>query len=707
MSDYEGLVLDGLDLNDGTSYELEAVEFPPPSKRPVWLSNPDADGDRLLDDPHYERRVVTARIRVQRQSTMDLAIAKITAVEDKLQLASRTLGGISLVWTPANSTKSFTLYVLSAEFDGGVPITTEGEDVGYLLRWPVMKLKLDCSPFGYGAETIVNGTTNTQPVQFVEVANVPGDVDAEATVVLRDGASQNRMHAEIGVESSGYNPTTPGDVLIEKSELTATGFAGSSQTRAGSFGANVWRSTLTNSPVTICGTDPADPDSRSHVGVYNMLARVFPSGTGAVRVRTNWRAGADAPFEANEWAYPIMGQWSEISLGQISIDAVRSGQLQTWEGRIEAISDTLGDTCDVDYVLMIPAEQYGRGRGIVVAGSAAALAYDGFAQAAGNLSSPGTVAAPLGGNWQAGAAGASTTEDGDADDFVLSGSPNNNITRNPAAGDTSLTNGRYAVLSGSSTIAAVTIQADVTIPIFNRVPGVAEARTGVLARFLDTDNWLMAVRKNIDQDTSGGGPKPTKIALIKRVAGVVTTIAEAQLSATQQGGAYTIKLVVDAAGNASVYTGAAGSSNLGDAVLTTPSPDSQLATGGALQQGKIGIYDASDFTWLGRTIDNFVASTPIVLTFPACYSGRALEARWDSAERENSAGTAWGDIPSYSGSRFFLPCAGATGRKARVVGKMRRADVRDRRDALNPDANIADSTGLSVRYRPRYLAIPR
>lgn len=701
MSDYEGFVLDSLDLNDGTSYELEAVDFPPPPKRPVWLSNPDADGDALLADPHYERRIVPARIRVQRQSTMDLAIAKIAAVEDKLQLASRTVGGIPLIWTPANSTKSFTIYVLSAEFDGGVPIVTDGEDVGYLLRWPVMKLKLDCAPFGYGPEVIVNGTTNTQPVQFMEVANVTGDVDAEATVVLTDGAAQSRMHAEIGVETSGYNSASPSDLILEKSDLTATGFAGSSQTRAGSFGANVWRGTLINAPVTICGTDPADADSRNHVGVFNVKARVFVAGTGPASVRLSWRAGSDAPFESNEWAVPIIGQWSEISLGQISIEAVRSGQLQTWEGRIEAMSDTLGDTCDVDFMLPIPAEQYGRARGLVVSsGAGAALAYDGFAQAAGAL---GTTAAPLGGNWGAGAAGATTAEDGDADDFTLSGTPNFRLSRNPASADTSLTNGRYDVLSGSSTIAAVAAQVDVDFSTPNHaLPITKSVRGGVLARFVDTDNWLMAVREAVNNFAPLGG---TWLRLIKRVAGTVTTLGSVYL-ANIQDGSYTIKLVADAAGNVSVYTARAGN-DLGPALITVLA-DANLATGGALDDGRIGIYDASDAASVGaRLYDNYLATVTTASIFPACYSGRSLEARWDSAERQNAAGTAWGDIPAYSGAKFFLPCAGATARKSRIVGKMRRADVNDRRDALNPDANIADSTGLSVRYRPRYLVIPR
>src|SRR5262245_41571970 len=114
MSD---LVLNGLDLNDNTNYTTTALDMPPPPKRPQWVNNPDADGDLLLAEAHYERRTITLSVRVAQQATMDLAAAKIAALEDQLQLAERTQDGLPLVWTPPgrSGTYTYTFYVMLGE----------------------------------------------------------------------------------------------------------------------------------------------------------------------------------------------------------------------------------------------------------------------------------------------------------------------------------------------------------------------------------------------------------------------------------------------------------------------------------------------------------------------------------------------------------------------------------------------------------------
>jgi hypothetical protein len=80
---------------------------------------------------------------------MNLALAKLTALSAKLEEAEQQPDGLALVWTPATSTTSMTMYVLSGQVDG-LPISLSGDDAGWFLLAPVITLRLTCKPFGYG-----------------------------------------------------------------------------------------------------------------------------------------------------------------------------------------------------------------------------------------------------------------------------------------------------------------------------------------------------------------------------------------------------------------------------------------------------------------------------------------------------------------------------------------------------------------------------
>src|SRR3990172_1611868 len=117
MAANESLVLDGLELNPlAGDYNVEGLRMVPPGKRQEWASGADADGASLVRDPLHENREIEVRLRIGQQSTMDTALAKVAAIIDKVEKADRTEGGIPLVWTPADSTKSFTFYVLSGSY---------------------------------------------------------------------------------------------------------------------------------------------------------------------------------------------------------------------------------------------------------------------------------------------------------------------------------------------------------------------------------------------------------------------------------------------------------------------------------------------------------------------------------------------------------------------------------------------------------------
>lgn len=92
-----------------------------------------------------------------------------------------------------------------------------------------------------------------------------------------------------------------------------------------------------------------------------------------------------------------------------------------------------------------------------------------------------------------------------------------------------------------------------------------------------------------------------------------------------------------------------------------------------------------------RYYDDFAvftpAAEPIVL-----YSGRMIEIRHDSTERESSAGSVWGRPQSYRGSRFKVPPAGDANRTTRVAVKASRNDLDKRRgrEPHRPDHPLGD-----------------
>ena len=140
---------------------------------------------------------------------------------------------------------------------------------------------------------------------------------------------------------------------------------------------------------------------------------------------------------------------------------------------------------------------------------------------------------------------------------------------------------------------------------------------------------------------------------------------------------------------------------IGHSTDTVDVISADLATGGILATGKGGVYDTSSTATVTRYYDDFAvftpAAEPIVL-----YSGRMIEIRHDSTERESSAGSVWGRPQSYRGSRFKVPPAGDANRTTRVAVKASRNDL----DSAE-DANLTDQITLSATVVRIYAVLPR
>lgn len=665
----EGFVLDGLDLNpsSGTTYTASELRFTPAKKRPEWAENSDGDGSLLIRDPTFENSQWDATIVVDAASR-DAAHTAAGAITDKLEEAERQPLGIPLVWTPADSTKSLTFYVLTGELNGGVPIDVES---GYFASPPrlTVPLTLTCRSFGYGAEVTVTSAGGAGPLQIFSVAGVTGDVAAEARLIVTDTASQSRDLAVWGLE---WRYQAAADLLLTQPDLTATGFAGTSTTRSGSVSTNVYRGTLTPSAVAVCGTG-----NQPHVGTFRPYLRCYPTSTD-IRVRLTYRDG-DGPLRSLEWETPVAANaWNALDLGVITIPPKLLGT-QRWQGQIEAYSATVGDTLDVDYLILMPAgEGFGRARRPLVFETPQVFsARDEFNQTAGALA--GKVM-PVGGTW----AGA-----GDADDFSVE--TTGHTAQRTAVSDTSsgepVAVGRIA-LAGVATYTTVAVQVDVKFSAVGQ-----GSRAFVFARYTDANNFVLA---SITQQ----GSTYFTFTIQRTVGGSDSIISTGAVTGVPQAANtwYTLRFLVDSSGRAAFWVWPTGGSPGSPLMYDS---DAALATGGGIASGRVGFGDHKVSAGaVTRSYDNFAAFVP--LDNAVCFSGQSIEFRSDDTIREDSTGTYYGRPQEYRGAPFYVYPSGDEARTNRVAVMLRRNDIYTR-----PEPNVTDNQSVEVRWTPRYMYLPR
>jgi len=678
----EILQFDGLDLNAG-ALSVQGIDCPPAPKRQEWAQGSDADGSTLIRDPLSDNREVTLRIRVRPQASMDAALAQIGLIVKKIEESEQQVDGLPLVWQPAGSTRRGTFYVVSG-FVEDLPFVMSGEDAGWFLRSPapVLTVRLQCKPFMYGPDVTYGPISSATPYVAMTLTNVPGDVPADARVLVTDAATQNRRFVEVGVEWRYFDAATSN--LIESDNLVTSGCVGFQTTRTGAYdvggGNNVVRGTLAATPTALCASG-----TLTHVGTYRVKARLYavaaqgialgaadpPSG---LKVRLNWQEG-DGPYSANPYVSPAVSNgFSEVDLGLITIPPKRLGT-QRWQGRVEAYTTNVPgtDTIDVDYLVLVPAgEGYGKARapyGPNPEAPLAASARDEFDQTAAALA---TKVLPVGGTW---------TGAGDADDFnVIAGS--SHLARRATTSDTDF---RFEQ-AGSTSYTDVGVQVD----FLNTAPGTTIVTQGVFARYSATNtnihahaqirsganDWIVGV-----QYRNGGGDSDL--------------IAPISIGALNMNTWYSIRLVALADGQVFLWFGQRGFLN-----LIAQGWSSLLATGGALASGTAGIVDQSTSASAStRDYDNFFAFVPTVPR--VLYSGKAAEIRSDGALRQDASGVYYGSVPEYRGGPIRIPAAGDEARSTRVLVKAHRGDIEEM--ASDP---VTDNLTVSVIVTPRYSVVP-
>ncbi len=673
----EQLSLNGLELNPlatGT-YGLEELDLTPPKKRLEWLQSADSDGAILNREPLYENRTIAAKVRIDQQGTMDEAIAKIAAIVDRLQEAQKNPGGVPVIWTPAQGSKSVTFYCLAGEITN-MPITVDGELAGWFVKAPVLNVQLTCRPFGYLPEEEVQAAVaNTAGLSIVTftLAGIKGDVPAEGRLVVKDTAGKGRRYVEWGLEQRYYNAATA--LVIDNESLTPVGGAQSETLNANAYKPGpgtkgTLATTLLAEPTICCNTGVL-----KHVGTFHVKARAqVVLGTGSlpenVYARLSFQDG-EGPLRGNEWDQPVLGgSFVELDLGTITVTPAKAGT-QKWLGQIEAYSTNTAaaDVLHIDYLVLIPVlEGYGQARGPNSSSAGTIAAFDNFTS--------GTLSGSL--NTRTPAAGAAWATSGAATDWTVAAGE---VTR-ASTGDAEP---RFGVLGSTLENSRVVVQAQL-----DQFAVTGTVTLTAIVRWTNASNYAFVnvIRKYPKQNYP-----VIQIGVV--VAGVTTILAEKKTYATN-----TINLEVSLT---ATVDGTLTAQVSGTApAVTLSGTHSSLATAGTLVTGKAGVADKST---VGSAVTRHISSVAVAQlpAIPYCIQpNRTIEFRSDSTLTADGTGTYYGQSPLARGQRFYVPPAGQEGRTSRVIVKADRNDL----EAADQQT-IADACTAQCFVTPRIVAVPR
>ena len=648
----------------------DGLEMPLVARELTYAESADSDGRRRVRSKNQNAE---GRIGLHISGTSDSHFwGKVDNVVELVESAHRNKG--SIVYQPPGGTA--VAYDLESITVTGLP----QQGIELRRRRADAEITFEARPYGRLAATqIISGGTLDGPIDYVTVENVPGQVVAFGDLELTEASSQTRDFVEIGVQAD-FDPTNPEPVFLTAGSMAdaggtltgVTGTAGTASRPAGAYttsGGNSYtiRTGLSTTP-TACATTSVRP----HKGLWKIRARVRATADG-VRVRLSWRTGNSA-FTQERWAYVGPGsRWVDVDLGTIDIPTL-SGT-QAFEGRIEAASQSSYPSLDIDTVSFVPADRYLKLRGRAVSETTSALiAADDFeGHAAGTLNGK-TPSITAGGNW---------TGSGASPDFsVVAGG----VVQRTASSDTTLA-GRF-MRAGTAVATAIDVRADISLSARSGNEG------GVFARYVDTNNFILAIRTS--STTSDPGLFYPSTVLYKRVSGVNTFLGLAFGVVTAR-----LSLTVNADGSIVVRGGAAGDSSL--STLFSYAGDANTQSGGALDDGAYGIYHQNtSATSASVTIDNFTATTPSATSTidqPVVFSGRKLQVTNEAALTASSDGAYLANTPVREGNYLLLPPATRNGQKSRIVVRARRDDIEEQFE----DTGLTDDLTAKLSVTPRVL----
>jgi hypothetical protein len=688
--------LGGLLVNDGpdTDFFVENFNFTPAQKKPVLVSNPDADGEELAGESHYTPAYLEWMIRVTpqagatKQAVTEATLAKAGELNDAVQACEKVFGGQPIIWTVHNTERPYTGYVKTGDITE-VPVTATGDTAGWLIDAPVFKIKLTCASFWTRPRRVIKALTESaaEPLQVLYIPGVLGDVPAEAELIVTDKATQDRRFAAWGrdVVTSEANPAL---LLKASTDLVTTGFGGKLETVAGAFGSEkAIVAIAVSQPTAMFGTGRI-----SHVGSFAIYARVKAVSEAAL-FRISYRNG-DGPLQTLEWKQPVVvGGWSELYMGEVFLDQVELGA-QTSEIRFEQRS-TEGNPANAgNYLIFQPTTKgAARARGIAENTPTSLLCLDPFEQAEGNLEGK-EPKYPTAITWaEAGKTG--------ANGFKVNAG---HYLERTAVSDVSLTAGCFALLGATS---YATFQSSTIVKAGTALRKGA-SRIGLLGRYVGTTNYLVGVLSL--QASLVGELFESKfweasvlLEVVKVVAGVATPLDSVPIVTFRAVGEeptgytlpqdHSLELSVAANGN---WRAAAPSD-----VKEIRGQSADLASGGALASGRAGLYDVYTSATAGRRLlapfELLGADEP----GRVCFSGRKAQFDQRGCERQDSTGTYDGPPSMYRGGGLYLEPEGELGLINRLAVRLRRND-----NDVEEDTVVTDKHAAEMLVTERFL-LPR
>lgn len=529
-------------------------------------------------------------------------------------------------------------------------------------------LTLEVIPDWYGPEIDLSTTSGTGRVIRV-LQPERGDHPGRVRIVVTDTENVARLGVLWAYRSEHYDSATTAALRYEAEGLTLMDTATVTTISGASGGGSnnvVTHAALGSNWTPVMLTDLDGVGPLTHQGSYRVFARCYTTSTTPPRVRLVWDVGDLTNPVVNEAVtLPGTSAFYLLDLGEIRLDAAPLGT-HLWKGQVQGAGTSGGENISIDTLELQPLDEFAgalRASVIVEPGLQDYAARDEFNQAGTTLNG---VTAPVGGNW-------ATT--GDTGDFNLDTSGHNLFRQ--IATDTGVL-GRAATIGSVMTNTAV--RADVMFP-----SGRAGSLAGVLLRYVDTSNFVAVALQANDL-----GPV-YQLKCLRVVAGSLTerTVDFGISVATW----YTVQAYADTDGNLMAWAFPRGGAK-GTPLISFR--DSALATGGALDDGKAGLYDFGQSV-LGTAHDNFAAWVPD-LDCVVDASGW-LEIRTDGVYRENGSGS--GAVSWASGDLPRLPAPGMESKAVELFVRPSRGDL----DQL-PDTSPDDAFDVQVLYRPSYLYVP-
>lgn len=581
--------------------------------------------------------------------------------------ACRVYGG-TLAYTPADGTAvTYDLESISlSSFD------TSQLQFG---RAP-LELSVTTRPYGRLAPlAITTNATSTDPIQTVSLADIPGSAPALVTLTVTDKATQARDHLEAGIDNDWDGSAA---ALIDSASFSVSGMAGSATTRTGAYSSSgVIRATLGPDPLGICFKA-----GLGHRGSHRAKLRVYATGTGPIYVRVAYRVASGA------WTY---NAWRQVrglnTFYEIDCGLVKGSDAGTLSVRVEARSAlaTFADTIDVDYLILMPASRWAKVKGRADTTVVTYAARDQFNQSAGYLDAPKT--ADVGGNW------AEANRTG-ANGFAVE--TTGHTAQRAIPSDSSIYDGGCYAYVGSA-IAACRVEGTVRMSAQPTGQTLRTHAYGLLARYTNANSWAAWVLcdgskaglTDVYPDTSIYGHQLALLA--KTSAGSVVTVAQTDLSAYYgvTGYNYSMAVEIDANGAYRCYW---------QGMLALSGSYGEFVTGGALDDGKVGIFDVQTTSAsITRNYDNFRSSGLSAATDYQHVVDADGAVIIDHESVRRSDGTR---PPEFEGSYLTVPPAGREDRTHLLAVKMRRNDV-----DVTTDDNIADNQRLDVTVTPRVVLL--